>query len=335
MEERREATMAASVLVLVKYGMAKHGSPSAINPLIAKEQWFSTKAELKAVTGGLREVVRRLLAGRILPAGSLGKWSPDFLSGLVQSGAMRKTKRASFWFTSPLKDRPALKAALTSGRLPFRYTVSICGKGPIGPGEYLALSGSWAFSLGADDPDSVSFLAGVLAGGRRVEHDGSSWLAISGRAENVALLESYGIPFIRLSPKVPKVGFLLVSPFWGALLVFEMPEEWKLWFDRWYVRRGICPMGMCPLLPWAFMKAAWGVKVSDGFPKLIVPYISSQTGLRTSYGLAINQVREQALVRFGFSRVDVRLRKVWIQRMKILGMTVLDFPRGKVPIDFE
>lgn len=321
-EEWREVATRAACLLLVKQGRSSQKSAVLLNAALPCDaRRFRTDHEVWRVTGGYKVLGKRLKAGGVLPAGSLGEWTPDFLSGLRESGGLQKTAHQSYWFTAPLKWRPALRSAL-EGELPFS-----CRTNP--DGDRLSLYGSWAFSLGADNPEGIGVLAGLLAGGRYMRHEGKCWLAVIGHEASTVILESYDIPFIRVKNGVPVDGHLLVSPFWGALLGWEMPGVFRQWFANWKGWKG-----MCPLLPWAFLRGAWGGKVYDLDFKA-VPFLVERTGLLDRHGIGIGQVREEGFRRLGFSRVDPRLRVAWLKYMKLEGVKLSDFPRGKIPLDFE
>lgn len=328
---RREAALRAVCLLLVRGGRARCNSPLLVNGLLPEGvKRFRTEHEVWRVTGGLPVAAERLAAGGVLPAGVLGEWSSDFLYGLVMSGAIRKAEGVQSFMVRSLASRPALRAAL-EGELPFNCRVVKTVKMG-GPAGGLVLTGAWAFRMGADDPEGVGVLAGLLAGGYRLEHGGQSWIALTARPVSLALLDSYGVPYVR-NAGWGVCGRVLVSPFWGALLSYEMPVVFGQWFVGWSSGR-LIQRGMCPLLPWAFLRAVWGERCCKGFPRNAVPFLVDRNCLWGSYGIGVGQVRELALRRLGFFRVDPRLRGVWLRRMEREGIMVSDFPVGKVPLDF-
>jgi hypothetical protein len=321
-------------LLLVKGGKVACSSAERVNELLPSEysdRWVRSHFALWKITGGHKVLVKLLVQGNVIPSGALGRWTPDFLSGLVMSGAMKRTKRLHSWFTSSLGERPVLRNLLVGGRGPYGSLPFSCSstEAPAN-GDCLFLSGAWAFSLGADHPGGVGVLAGMIAGGRRVVYKGYSWVGISGRDSNVELLNSYSIPFERAKFGSQSWGTLLVSPFWGALLSVEMPEPLGEWFECWEQSRKVRP-GMFPLLPWAFLRAAWGTGTCFTLPKGMVPFLIDRNSLREIYGIGMSQVREKSFEKFRFMRVDPRLREVWVRRMVAMGLTCEQFSLYKVP----
>lgn len=321
-------------LLLAKGGMEHCRLASEVNALLPVEysdRWISSNFALWRITGGYKSLSKLLAKGGVLPPGSLGSWTPDFLSGLAQSGALKKTKMLSRWFTSLMGGRPVLRQLLVGERGPYGPLPFSCNavEAPAN-GDCLALGKAWAISSGADNPGGIGVLAGVLAGGRRVVRGGYSWIAITGRDINVDLLTSYSIPFERAKFGSQSWGTLLVSPFWGALLSVEMPKPLGDWFENWEQSRKVRP-GMFPVLPWAFLRAAWGTGTCFTLPKGLVPFLIDRNSLRELYGVGMSQVRAKAFNQFKFVRVDPRLREVWLRRLVVKGLTCDDFPTGKVP----
>ena len=230
------------------------------------------------------------------------------------------------WKTAPLFNRPALKEALM-GHLPFHCMVKGC-KGV----DALTLYGLWAAKMGADDPSGTEVLAGLLAGGRLAEYEGRLWTGVACRPGNATLFQSYGIPFFKPKGACTGRGSYFVSPFWGALLSEEMPEVFGRHF--WGLGGPRVKKGMCPLLPWAFLRMASGVPYVDKYPAGIVPYLAQRVGLRVNHGIGLTAVREEALRRLGYVGVDPRLRMAWMRGMALRGLRPADFPKGKVPVDF-
>lgn len=333
-EAKRERAIAASCLLLVKRGLGAHSSAAQVNAILTDGQCFRSDHSLWRSTGGLKNIYPRLVAGRILPAGILGEWSPDFIFGLGMSGALRdSTLGPSMWSTSSLVNRPAVEAAFldTSKILPFHCIAYKCHNA-------LTINGAWALRIGADDPEGIGVVAGMLAGGRRVIHSGTNWIGVTGKGQTAALLTSYGIPFIKIDDGGHhRYGVLLVSPFWGILLAPQMPSP----FREWYIQQDTTGLkghrkqpGMCPLLPWAFLKGAWGAGIHNRLPVGIVPLLIHRNSLRI-HGIGQPAVREQAFRQFNFTRVDARLRRAWFKWMTYRGITKSDFLEGKVPLDFE
>jgi len=327
-ERNNEVTRASSTL-LVREGSGIYNSAFQVNKLLSREHWLRSDIELLRITGGVQKLAERLRQGGILADDAFEDWSPDFISGFARSGALKRTDKSSFWTTYPLTYRPAVRAALT-GKLPFHCTVQHV-KGKVkNRNDWLSMSGSWAFIMGANHPDSVGVLAGILAGGREFEQDGQKWVGVHHSEQNRILFESYGIPYLLRPNRLNRYGHLLVSPFWNALLVYEMPAVFRLWFE--FKRRNL---GMCPLLPWAFLLGVWGYKTKEVPPLIVVPFLVDYMDLYIFHDIGVRKVREQAFKQFGFSRVDPRLRVAWIKRLHILGVKNSDWPVGKIPLDFD
>ena len=83
---------------------------------------------------------------------------------------------------------------------------------------------------------------------------------------------------------------------------------------------------MCPLLPWAFLRMAGGGDIGKdggGFPKKGLPYLVSRISLYQNYGIKLRDVHERAVRDFGFTRVDKRMRVVWLGWMAYGGIDTL------------
>ena len=132
------------------------------------------------------------------------------------------------------------------------------------------------------------------------------------------MLASWGIPVgAKGVLSSPRRRVDLVSPFWGALFSRMMPEGMEGW------HAGMDRPGMCPLLPWAFLRMAGG-RVSDGFPRKGLPFLVSRDAM-FDQGIPLGKVHERAVRELGFVRVDPRLRKAWASYMVGEG---LEFPFG-------
>ena len=325
-DERKEAAMRASCLILVRHGFSAFNSMRLINSILPVHiKPFRNKWELFDITGGRDQVIARLQAGGVLSSGALGEWTPDFLNGMVKSGCVCAASGQHRWMVQWLRGRPAFKKALFKLRdeLPFNFKLSKSGNR-----KGFVLSGAWAFDIGADDPAGIGILAGLLAGGRYVRYEGVSWIALVKRVNIVEILDSFRIPYRDVSFGQPQ-RVLLVSPFWGALLSWEMPKVFREWFMGWDGFKG-----MCPLLPWAFLRAAWGERICFGFSKGVVPFLVGRKCLIGNHGIGIKQVRERAFRDLGFTGVDTRVRQAWLHWMLKTGVGVGDFPVGKLPLDF-
>ncbi len=314
---RNEAAIRAACLLLVTKGRPAASTPAEVNRLMPKGEWFRSARELRLATGGERAVIRRLAAGGVIPLPALGKWTPDFWTGLVASGAIWPSNRSQQWF---IKNGHIQLVEALCGDVPFKRSWAKTAHG-------VAFWGLWAAKMGADNPEGVGVLAGMLAGGRRVERAGEVWLGIAWRESNAALLEKHLIPYIVVGK--PGRGTILVSPFWGALLADEMPSVIGEWFRLWSGRKG-----MCPLLPWGFLAYAWGK--TPGKARWMVPWALDRS-LMADLGIGVEpkKVRRLAFERLGMRGVSQGVRAAWLRGLAARGVTVDDFPVGKVPLDFE
>lgn len=337
-ESYAEAVKRVACLLLVQRGAGPSSHASDVNAgLSIYYPEFSGRADLVIrsdfalwrITGGWKKLSILLAKGGIIPAGSLGKWSPDFLSGLSKSGVFRGSVKSHTKITSSMGNRPILCSSFKGeyGVLPFNCAVSSNASGR----NLLALSSSWGLFAGADNPNGTNVLAGFLCGGRRVMFEGYSWLGVVANESSTSFLDSFSIPYLSKRLEGRK-DTLLISPFWGSLLSVDMPEQFGDWFENWFQHRRMRP-GMYPLLPWAFLRAVWGVGTCYTFPRNIVPFLTDRNTLREIYGIGMRDVRKEALLRFGFVRVDPRLREVWLRRLVAKGFTSDSFPIGKNPFD--
>ena len=335
-EKIAEEVKLAAIRELVLHGFSSHSSAKAVNMGLHPDRRFHSDLLLWKVTGGFKGLVGRMSLGHAVPSGFLGDWSPDFLYGLSRSGGIRQaSKRPSgvCWQTANTASRPALREAFL-GVLPFH-----CRAYPLAGN--VRMSGLWAARLGPDDPEGIGVLAGVLAGGSRVERmeEGerfhSSWIGVPASEFNGKVLRSFGIPHELYTetigkgrnarrPKGDGKGRFLVSPFWGALMSADMPEIFGRWFEGW---EGVLKGGV-RLMTWGFVKLAWGVSSQhqSGFPKGCVPFLSSLQTMAAVEGIKSRNIREECLKRYGMSRIDPRVRDAWIRRMKKMGIKAEDFP---------
>ena len=322
-------------ILLVTRGLSHATSAAKINEMLISRNGVNTqlirrREQVANITGGYKGLIKRLVNGDVLPSGLMGKWTPDFITGLKMSGVLRSSKR-SLWYISSVANRPALKEAfLDYENLPFHCKTKYYPKSS----HTVAVFGCWAFEIGVANPSGIGVLAGLFCGGRRLVHEGVSWLVLVNRKQNAELLNSYGIPYLLKKLGHSAVGQIFVSPFWGALLSSEMPKVFGDWFENWEQSKYVKP-GMYPLLPWVVLRAAWGVGLCDNEkPKGLVPYLIDRNTLLENYKIGQRQVREEGLKRFGFTRLDSRLRSAWLKRLKDCGLTVESFLSGKAPTGF-
>ena len=309
---------AAQVLVLRGYG--PHSKAEVVNELLPQGRQVHSDLALRKITGGYQGLIKRIAKGDLFAPGALGRWSGGLMTGLRLSGALKQMSsghslKISSWIIFK-GFRPALDAVLLKGGLPMSLVVQASSR-------EVALYRFWGGNLGADDPVGVDVVAGLLMGAIVVRVDQNTWLGIPPTAEVRALLEHWGIPiafrrhWCRGKPFGNGKGIVadLVSPFFGALFSRMMPmgmEEWYMGMDR---------PGMCPLLPWAFLRMAGG-RVSDEFPRKGLPFLIARDNLLKA-GVPLGSVHEKAVRELGLIRVDPRLRVVWAQYMKAGG---LEFP---------
>lgn len=329
-----EVKMIACIL-LVTRGKGHYTSAAKINEMLIQRNGVNSRLVRRRdnvfrITGGFNSLLKMLSNGNVLPSGLMGRWTPDFLTGLKMSGAFRSSEQGS-WFISSVLNRPALKEAfLDYENLPFHCRAKYYPKSR----HEIALFGCVALEMGADNPSGIGVLAGILCGGRRLVHEGYSWLVLVNREQTAELLKSYGIPYLLKKLGHSKAGQIFVSPFWGALLSSEMPKVFGDWFENWEQRNSLRP-GMYPLLPWVVFRAAWGICACDNNkPKGMVPFLTDRNTLLEIYGIGQTRVREEGFKRFGFTKFDSRLRSAWLKRLKDRGFTVDSFPRGKSPSGF-
>jgi hypothetical protein len=306
----------AATKVLVLKGYGAHASASEVNQILPKGTRLYSDYGLWEVTHGYRSLVERMAKGGLFIEGELGQWSEGLFQGLKLSGALktrhtrRNSRRGSLgsWKMGPLGMRSALEIILMD-KLPFAGHAGITEK------EVL-LYGLWAGNLGASDPTGVEVLSGLLMGAIPVAYHRRSWLGVPSTAGVRGLLELWGIPVGLAGLSVAQKRKVdLVSPFWGALLSVGMPDGMREWYE------GMKRPGMCPLLPWAFLRMAGG-RVSDEFPRKGLPFLISRDNLLVA-GFPLRQVHEKAVRELGFVRVDARLRGVWARYMATKG---LEFP---------
>jgi hypothetical protein len=109
-----------------------------------------------------------------------------------------------------------------------------------------------------------------------------------------------------------------------------MPVEIGEWYRGWDFRKA----GMCPLLPWVFLRGAWGMRLSErdeDFPAEVVPSLVTRRSLCIKGRKMVN-VMEMGLRELGVTRVDERMRGAWLRWMEWKGFKAGDFREGAKPI---
>jgi hypothetical protein len=320
--KRREAATMASIWVLVTKGYGPHCHKEEVNKFLPKAWWFHCNEAIAEATGGREELLRRMANGGVIPTGKLGAWSPDLWAGLHLGGAFFRL-RISDWRTAPLAKRPALASALMGaksfhGRIEEWYSSF---------GRCLRLTELWVARLGADEPGGVGVFRGILCSARLVKHNGMTWAGVPKRDGIIEVAEGLGVPYFIVA-KEGSVKTILFSPFWGILLSPDMPIE----IAEWYRGNTFRKPGMCPLLPWVFLRGAWGYKLSNrvAFPVGIVPNLVSRERLWKA-GWKVSGMMEAGLRELGMTRVDNRMRAAWLRWMEWKGISSGDFREGKVP----
>lgn len=313
-EARRLAVVDAAAKVLVLKGHGPHARATEVNRLLPRADRLHSDNALRAATGGWTNLLVRMSQGGLFPPGSLGQWSEGLFVGLRVSGALQQLKvgsrvRAAMWAVSPLGLRPALELVLMDG-FPFS------GVARVADHEVICYR-LWAGNLGVVDAGGADVVAGLLMGAIPVGHSGRSWLGVPSTPEARGLLESWGIPVGLSGHLVARRRRVdLVSPFWGALFGRLMPGGML----EWYL--GMPKPGMCPLLPWAFLRMAGGRVSDDGVGKVdrrMVPFLVNRDALYAA-GVPLKGVHERAVRDLGMARVDPRLRVVWKGYVEGMGM---------------
>jgi len=309
-ETHRQLVIDAAAKVLVLEGYGPHAKAVRVNLLLPLGEKLHSDHGLRTITGGYNGLVKRMSKGRLFSTGELGRWTEGLIAGLRLSGAlaqrmmklkgMVKSKvTLGSWWVRPFGLRPALEKVLLGG-LPFSCRARVGKTG-------VELYRFWAGNLGTEVSESEQ-LAGIFMGAISVRHLEQSWLGLPSTPEVKHLVESWGIPAASWGYRVAKRRVcILVSPFWGALFSAMMPEGMR----EWYL--GMKKPGMCPLLPWAFLKMAAGHKSSEVIREG-VPFLTCREAMYDS-GLRVRKLHENGVRELGFTRLDPRLKEVWIDYM--------------------
>lgn len=312
---RRKSVREAAARLLVLRGYGPHRHAKEVNLTLPVGGKLESDRALWKITGGWRGLIPLLERGGLFPGGLGGGWSEGLIAGLRLSGALRrqyvgpKGSWPAAWRVGPVGGHPALEAAFLAPSLPFACRVAVGRRG-------LVLWGFWGGRLGAPDPEGAEVMAGLLMGSRPMGAQGRLWMGVRSSGGSRALLASWGIPVAFSGFLVGRRRFDLVSPFWGALFAWLMPEAARPLMCGWGLP------GSCPLLPWAFLRMAGGSRVSDGFPRAGLPYLVSRRAMWFR-GVPLGDVHERAVRELGMVRVDPRMRRVWAGHMGSLG---LEFP---------
>lgn len=208
-------------------------------------------------------------------------WNADFIHGFARNGKIKWNKKS--YPTLHLYNNKSLNELILlspfGGELNYRRWSYV-------PALYLKHS-----------EESMSFLAGVLAGGNIVEINGEQF---SGHKYWVKpLLTNLGIPIERETAFRTKEVF--ISPIWAAIMTLWMPEEVR---EKWTTLSK--PFGTdeyCPIL--------WKTYVSSKFPTKGIPYLRSRRHLYYKYQ-SIESIKRMRVSK-GLTTLDNRFREVMHQ----------------------
>lgn len=148
-----------------------------------------------------------------------GVWNGSFLAGMTEAGKLNisKTFYTSFFWYRNTEIAEMIKECPFYGKLLTKWNEKK------GQNRWCIVP---ALSL-KRDKTSISYLAGVLSVGRRIEINGESYVAYTWKLRELFL--SFKIPIEGQWGRNKKM--VLISPFWIALLTPWMPESRKKWLS--------------------------------------------------------------------------------------------------------
>jgi hypothetical protein len=211
--------------------------------------------------GGKPGAARAVRGGLAFPGG-LGGWSPGFLAGLEDAGAVR---RMGLGMMEVRATAPEWLRSAFAVRQPFAFHAWRREGVTRVSGCFLAM---WRES----DGFTRERAAGALAGSRETESGGRKWMSVP--AECGPLLSWAGVRFAS-GPSGSTV--LLVSPFFVSLFAAVAPGEAAGWMGR---RRD--PAGMCPEVAGAFWEMCFPERGDPRrtMPRGGLPYLLRGDGMR-------------------------------------------------------
>jgi hypothetical protein len=142
------------------------------------------------------------------------------------------------------------------------------------------------------DKSDISFMAGVLATGKKVIHKDKTYASYNKKTS--ILIESWGIP-IENCTKGKKVN--LISPFWPALFSMNMPLCCSYWSE---INNGY--------MTEIYSSILWRMYVSNNIVRNGIPYLKSRRWVYMNLGTTYET--EKKWLELKLSRLDKRIKNI-------------------------
>jgi len=183
-------------------------------------------------------------------------WNGDFIHGLASYGNIKWNKTQFPTLQWLWNDRviEVLEKSQFGGRLSTcKYDKKYVYRWNNVPALYLPFS-----------TESISFIAGVMAGAMNFNYNGNDYAKISYRLEKI--IKQYGIP---IEYTVKSKRWLLISSIWPALFVNYMPHEIG---EKWINLRS-------PFNASIYSTILWKTYIGNNFTNKKLPYLLSRRSI--------------------------------------------------------
>jgi hypothetical protein len=218
--------------------------------------------------GGLAAVKERIAHGNLGIEDQVRPWTGGFWKGLLlMSGAVRpesssRPRRYQVWELAHAELVQDLEEA----------TVPLNLETKTGPNGVRRFTQCYVMDLPADDEADI--LAGLFAGSRLLTLEEEDWLVLSAKAETLALLQAWTVPF-RQAPSFRGTERIAVSPFFAAFFTPRMPP-----YSAQRITACRKP-ALCPLVPFAVWDWYFGRKGQRLPPRsCLLPFLPSARTFR-------------------------------------------------------
>jgi len=275
-ERRLDKMYLTAAKIAVKYGGCQRDKPYSRNKII--EFWEEDPDIPRPTRTTFRKTmklptIKWFIHNRLTTDDDI--WNADFLHGMARNGRISWNKVS--YPTLYLYNNNSLKELIESS--PFGGRIRSNIKWNYVPAFYLKYS-----------EETISFLAGVLAGGRIIKRDGYQFASYTYRLHS--LFVKWGIPIEHVRFKQ-----ILISPIWAAIMTLWMPEEVR---EKWTKLSN--PFGTdeyCPIL--------WKTYVDSEFPTGGIPYLMSRRSIYYKYHSV--SIIKRMRVSKGMTTLDNRFRE--------------------------
>ena len=223
-------------------------------------------------------------------------WNSDFLQGLTTNGQIKWNERSfpTFLWHGNKKLIELLKSSPFGGK--FNENALGVKNGPDKrwyhvPALYLPY-----------DPESMSFMAGVMASGEKIKVGGNIYIKYN--TSQLPYFEQWGIPIA-----YKRVRRFTISPIWPSLLSLYMPDK--------YIQYFITPKAYMAEM---YAPVLWRMYLKKGFVSKGIPYLKSrrQTYYDHKCEEGVSRRLEMLRIELGLVALDDRIKKAIRKWSKIV-----------------